>query len=225
MPFYRDRIYPHLVSILGNPKPIREVRQRIIPRAQGTVLEIGVGPGVNFAHYDPEKVSKLYALEPNPGMVRLAEQHRRRTKLDVEFLDLPGERIPLEDGTVDTAVSTFTFCTIPGVVEAIRGVGRVLRPGGQLIFFEHGLSPDPRVRRWQERWEPILYRVFEGCHLTRDIPALIAEGGFQIEQMEAAYLASFPKSWAYCWWGIAVPRVRKEVGTAPNQPLQQAGGA
>jgi ubiquinone/menaquinone biosynthesis C-methylase UbiE len=206
MPFYRDRVYPHLVSMLGNPKPIRKVRERIVPSARGTVLEIGVGPGVNFMHYDPEKVSKLYALEPNPGMVRLAKQHRRRTKLAVEFLDLPGERIPLENGTVDTVVSTFTFCTIPGVVEAIRGIGRVLRPGGRLIFFEHGLSPDPRVRQWQERWEPVLYRVFEGCHLTRDIPALIRQGGFQIEEMETAYLASFPKSWAYCWWGIAIPQ-------------------
>jgi ubiquinone/menaquinone biosynthesis C-methylase UbiE len=208
MHYYRDHIYPQLVSLLGNPKPIREVRRRIVPLSQGNVLEIGVGPGVNFEHYDPAKVNKLYALEPNQGMVRLAEQQRRRTKLDIEFLDLPGERIPLKDGTVDTVVSTFTFCTIPGVVEAIRGIGRVLRPGGRLIFFEHGLSPDPRVRRWQERLEPFLYRVFEGCHVTRDIPALITEAGFQIEQMETAYLTQFPKSLAYCWWGTAIPRRR-----------------
>ena len=130
MPFYRDRVYPHLVTMLGNPKPIREVRQRILPLAEGRVLEIGVGPGVNFVHYDPAKVSKVYALEPNPGMIRMAEQQRRRTELDVEFLDLPGERIPLGDGSVDTVVSTFTLCTIPGVVEAIRGIRRVLRPGG-----------------------------------------------------------------------------------------------
>ncbi|HMF13745.1 MAG TPA: class I SAM-dependent methyltransferase, partial [Gemmataceae bacterium] len=178
MPFYRDRVYPRLVKLLGNPKPIREIRKRIVPLASGTVLEIGVGPGVNFEHYDPTKVSKLYALEPNKGMVRLAEKLRRQTKLDVEFLDLPGEHVPLENGTVDTVVSTFTLCTIPGVVEAIRGICRVLRPGGRFLFFEHGLSPDPRVRRWQERWEPILYRVFQGCHLTRDIPALVEQGGF-----------------------------------------------
>jgi len=204
MRFYRDHIYPHLVSTLGDPKPIREVRQRIVPLAQGKVLEIGVGPGVNFVHYDPARVSKVYALEPNPGMIRLAERQRRRTELDVEFLDLPGERIPLEEGTVDTVVSTFTLCTIPGVVEAIRGIGRVLRPGGKLIFFEHGLSPDPQVRRWQEWSEPIPYWVFEGCHVTRDIPSLITQGGFQIEQMETAYLAEFPKSWAHCWWGTAI---------------------
>jgi ubiquinone/menaquinone biosynthesis C-methylase UbiE len=205
MPFYRDHIYPRLVSLLGDPKPIREVRQRIVPLAQGRVLEIGVGPGVNFVHYDPARISKVYALEPNPGMIRLAQRRRRRTELDVEFLDLPGERIPLEDSTVDTVLSTFTLCTIPGVVEALRGVRRVLKPGGELIFFEHGLSPDPRVRRWQEWSEPIPHWLFEGCHVTRDIPSLIEQSGFRIEQMETAYLAGFPKSWTHCWWGTAIP--------------------
>ena len=159
---------------------------------------------MNFIHYDPARVSKVYALEPNPGMIRLAESQWRRTKLDVEFLDLPGEQIPLEDGVVDTVVSTFTLCTIPGVAKAIRGLRRVLRPGGKLIFFEHGLSPDHQIRRWQEWWEPIPHWVFEGCHLTRDIPSLITQGGFQIEQMETAYLAEFPKSFTHCWWGTAV---------------------
>lgn len=204
MPFYRDHVYPRLVRALGDPKPIQEVRQRMIPLALGEVLEIGVGPGVNFVHYDPKKVSKIYALEPNPGMIRLAEQHRR-TELNVEFLDLPGERIPLGDGSVDTVVSTFTLCTIPGVTEAIRGIGRVLRPGGQFLFFEHGLSPDIRVRRWQERTEPLFQWAFEGCHVTRDIPALIKEGGFRVERMETGYLARFPKSGSYCFWGVARP--------------------
>src|SRR5262249_35223293 len=134
MSFYRDHVYPHLVSVLGNPKPIREIRQRIIPMAQGNVLEIGAGSGVNFTYYDPAKVIKLYALEPNPGMIRLAEPERGRSKLEIEFLGLSGERIPLGDGVVDTVVSTFTLCTIIGVAEAIRGIGRVLSPGGTFIF-------------------------------------------------------------------------------------------
>jgi ubiquinone/menaquinone biosynthesis C-methylase UbiE len=137
MSFYRDHVYPNLVRILGDPKPVEKIRQRLVPLAEEKVLEIGVGPGVNFIHYDPSRVSKVYALEPNPGMIRHAEQQRRRTELDVEFLDLPGERIPLADATIDTVVSTFTLCTIPGVVEAIQGIGRVLKPGGQFIFFEH----------------------------------------------------------------------------------------
>ena len=111
--------------------------------AQGTVLEIGVGLGVNFPLYDPMKVSKVFALEPNPGMVRRAEEQGHRTKLDIEFLALPGECIPLAEKSVDTVVSTFTLCTIPGVAEAIQGIARVLKPGGKFIFFEHGLAPDP----------------------------------------------------------------------------------
>jgi ubiquinone/menaquinone biosynthesis C-methylase UbiE len=204
MPFYRDHIYPHLVSTLGDPKPIREIRQRIVPLAGGQVLEIGVGPGVNFAYYNQAKISKIYALEPNSGMIRLAERQRNHTRLDIQFVDLPGERIPLEDGAVDTVVSTFTLCTIPGVMDAIRGIRRVLKPTGKLIFLEHGLSPDPRVQRWQRRWEPINRCVFGGCRLTRDIPSLFAQSGFQVEQMESAYIAEFPKPWTYCWWGTAI---------------------
>ena len=206
MPFYRDRVYPHLVSMLGNPKPIENIRQRVVPWAQGEVLEIGVGPGVNFVHYDRARVAKIYALEPNPGMLRRAEEQRRRTQLDIEFLDLPGERIPLPDASVDTVLSTFTLCTISGVVAAIEGVGRVLRPDGKFIFFEHGLSPDSSVRRWQERTEPFFQWAFEGCHVTRDIPALIQEGGFKIGQMDTGYLAPFPKCGSYCFWGVAQRR-------------------
>jgi len=206
MPFYKDHVYPHLVTVLGNPKPIQKIRQRLLPFAQGTVLEIGVGPGVNFPHYDQLKVSRIYALEPNPGMIRRAEEQRRRTKLDIEFLDLPGERIPLADGSVDTVVSTFTLCTIPGVVEAIRGIRRVLKSGGKFIFFEHGLAPDPPVRLWQERTEPLFQWAFEGCHVTRDIPSLIKEGGFDIERMDTGYMAPFPKCGTYCFWGVARPK-------------------
>jgi SAM-dependent methyltransferase len=205
MSFYRNSIYPHIVAMLGNPEPIQKIRQQIIPLALGTVLEVGVGPGVNFPYYDPAKVSKVYALEPNPGMRGSAEKQRRRTELDVEFLDLPGERIPLPEASVDTAVSTFTLCTIPGVADAIQGIARVLRPGGQFLFFEHGLSPDVRVRRWQERTEPFFQWAFEGCHVTRDIPALIKQGGFGIERMKTGYLARFPKSGSYYFWGVARP--------------------
>jgi ubiquinone/menaquinone biosynthesis C-methylase UbiE len=203
--FYRERVYPALVTALGDPDPVQAVRTRVVRQARGEVLEIGVGPGVNFRHYDPALVARLYALEPNAGMRKYAEGQRLRTALDVRFLDLPGERIPLDDASVDTVVSTFTLCTIPGVVEALRGVRRVLRPQGRFLFFEHGRSPDPRLRRWQRWTEPMTRWVFEGCHLTRDIPSLIENGGFRIESMETAYLARFPKSWTHCFWGTAVP--------------------
>jgi len=203
MSFYREHIYPHLVSVLGNPKPIAQIRQRIMPLAQGDVLEIGVGPGVNFPLYDSGRVHKVYALEPNKGMLRRADEQRRRTNLQVDFLDLPGERIPLPDASVDTVVSTFTLCTITGVTDALLGLRRVLKPGGKFIFFEHGLAPDPDVQRWQKRTEPFFRWAFEGDHVTRHIPSLITTGGFTIEQMQEGYLAPFPKSGSYCWWGVA----------------------
>ena len=208
MPFYRDYIYPHLVDMLGDPPPIQAIRQKTIPLAQGKVLEIGVGSGANLIHYDSARVSILYALEPNPRMVRLAERRLHQTNLKVEFLNLPGERIPLADDTVDTVVSTFTLCTIPGIVEAIQGIGHVLKPNGKLIFIELGLSPDPAVQRWQKRLEPVFHWLFQGLYLTRDIPSLITQGGFQIKQMEKAYLTQFPKSPSYCWWGTAIVQPR-----------------
>ena len=210
MSFYKDYIYPYLVDTLGDPAPIQKIRQQLIPIAQGKVLEIGTGSGANFIHYDVKRVNKLYALEPNPGMIRLAEKQRRKTRLNIEFLGLPGERIPLEANSIDTVVSTFTLCTIPGIVEAIRGVARVLKPRGQLIFFELGLAPDREVQRWQNGLAPLHHWLFQGLYLTRDIPALIRQGGFQIEQMESGYVAQFPKSLSYCWWGTAIAQSQRE---------------
>jgi len=204
MSFYNDRVYPYLINAWGNPAPIRKIRERLIPPAKGIVLEIGFGTGANLIHYNPARITKLYALEPNPGMIRFAEQKLRESRLSVEFLDLPGEQIPLPDEAVETVISTFTLCTIPGIAEAVQGIRRVLKPNGRLIFFELGLSPDLRVQRWQKLWEPIFQRLFGGLYLTRDIPALLtAYGGFQIDQMESGYLAKFPKSWTYSWWGSA----------------------
>jgi SAM-dependent methyltransferase len=174
---------------------IDDIRQRNVPLAQGHVLEVGVGPGVNFAHYDPAKVNKIYALEPNRGMLRRAEEQRSRTQLQIEFIDLPGERIPLPDASVDTVVSTFALCTISGVEEAIRGIGRVLKPGGTLIFFEHGLSPDPRVRRWQAR---------SGAALSLGIRRL---------SRDTRHSVSHRQEWLpYRTDGLTVPRSISEVG-------------
>lgn len=205
MPFYRNYVYPYLVDLLGDPPPINALRQEVVPFARGVVLEVGVGSGTNFIHYDSTKVSKFYALEPNPGMIRLAKKRLRHTHLPIEFLDLPGEHIPLADNTVDTVVSTFTLCTIHGVMDAIQDIRRVLKADGKLIFVELGLSPDPAVQRWQKRLEPIQKWLFQGLYLTRDIPSLMVKGGFQIEQIMQGYLAEFPKALTYCWWGTAIP--------------------
>jgi SAM-dependent methyltransferase len=203
MDVYRNRIYPALVNLLGNPKPIQALRQQMVSLAAGTVLEIGAGSGANFPHYDRATVKRLYALEPNPGMLRLALMQRHRAAVEIEFLTQPGERIPLEDESVDTVVSTFTLCTLPVLDEALTGIERVLKRTGQLIFLENSLAADPQVQRWQQRWEPIHRRVFEGLLLTRDIPSLIISAGFEMERVELVYLSRFPKSWSHCCLGVA----------------------
>lgn len=203
MPFYQDRIYPRLVDMLGDPPPILKIRQQIIPVAQGKVLEVGAGSGANFVHYDATRVTKLYALEPNPGMIRLAEKQKRRTRLNIEFLGLRGEHIPLQDNTMDAVVSTFTLCTISRVENAIGEIARVLKPSGELIFCELGISPYPAVQFWQRLLHPIYHGLFQGLHLTGNMPDLMRQGGFRIRQLEAGYLASFPKSPSYYWSGIA----------------------
>lgn len=203
MSFYRDRVYPALVERLGNPPPIQALRRTLMSEARGTVLEIGAGSGLNFPYYDVSQIKRLYALEPNPGMRRLAER-QRRPGLEVEFLSLPGECVPLCDASVDTVVSTFTLCTIPAVREALNSLARVLKQGGALLFLENSLADDIRVRRWQERWQPVHHRVFDGLFLTRDIPSLVASAGFRIEQLNAVYLSRFLKSWSHCCWGTAI---------------------
>jgi ubiquinone/menaquinone biosynthesis C-methylase UbiE len=203
MSFYKNTVYPVLVDRLGNPKPIQMLRREIVSLARGTVLEIGLGSGANCPYYDASNVRRLYALEPNAGMQRRAGERLRRTGLDVEFLSLRGNRIPLEDASVDTVVSTFTLCTIAAVEDALSGLARVLRPDGALLFLENSVADDIRVRAWQRRWEPIHHLVFDGLLLTRDIPSLVARAGFRVERVHFVYLSRFPKSWAHCCWGVA----------------------
>jgi len=203
MDFYRDRVYPWLVGAFGDPAPIQAVRRELLQEARGVVLEIGIGPGANLPHYDRTRVTKLFALEPNEAMVRLARERCRGIGIDVEFLGLPGERIPLGDASVDCVVSTFTLCTIPGVDHALQGIGRVLKPGGRLIFLEITAASDARLRRWQQRWEPTFHRLFGGLFLTRDIPDLLRSAGFVIGRLESGSMSRFPRSWSHCCWGNA----------------------
>ena len=208
MAFYRDQVYPKLVTVLGNPRPLQLLRQRMIPSAEGAVLELGFGSGVNLAYYDPHRIDRLYAVEPNKGMIAVAERHPRRKAFDLRFLDLPGERIPLPDNSIDTVVSTFTLCTIAGIEEAMMGIARILKRNGRLIFIENTVSPEGPVKRWQKFWAPVLNRIFVGLDLTKDICSAIQAGNLKLDEVETGYLAAFPKSWAHCCWGIATANKR-----------------
>ena len=202
MSFYEDRVLPHLINLACSSRPNRKQREKIVPLAQGDVLEIGFGSGLNLPFYDSQKVRKIWGLEPSEGMRRKAQPMVDESNLDVEFIDLPGEEIPLEADSVDTVLVTYSLCTIPDAGAALEGMRRVLKPGGRLLYCEHGIAPDENVRRWQRRLNPTWSKFTGGCNMNRDILGLITKSGFEITNDERMYIPG-AKMLSYNFWGSA----------------------
>ena len=202
MSFYEDRVLPHLTNLACSSRPTRKQREKIVPLAEGDVLEIGFGSGLNLAHYDPQKTRKIWGLEPSEGMRRKAQPRVDESELDVEFIDLPGEEIPLEANSVDTVLVTYSLCTIPDARAALEGMRRVLKPEGRLLYCEHGIAPDENVRRWQNRLNPAWSKFSGGCNMNRDILDLITKSGFEITNDERMYIPG-AKMLSYNFWGSA----------------------
>lgn len=205
MSWYSERILPHLIDFACSASPNQKQRQKVVPDAAGDILEVGFGSGLNVPFYDPSKVRKIWALEPSAGMRRKAQAALDDTEMDIEFIDLPGEQIPLDDNSVDTVLVTYTLCTIPDAEAALQGMRRVLKPSGRLLFIEHGKAPDEDVLRWQNRLNPVWSRIAGGCQMNRDIPALIKAGGFDIKLDERMYIPG-ARVLCYNFWGSAVTR-------------------
>jgi ubiquinone/menaquinone biosynthesis C-methylase UbiE len=203
MGFYDRHILPRLLNAAMGAKPITYQRRKVVPRAEGRVLEIGFGAGHNLPFYDAAKVSHIWALEPAAEMRARAAARVSQSPIELEFLDLPGERIPLVDEAADTVLVTYTLCTIPAVHKALGEMRRVMKPSGRMIFCEHGEAPDAGVRRWQERLTPVWKSIGGGCHLGRAIPSLIADAGFRVESLETMYLPGTPRFAGFNYWGSA----------------------
>lgn len=201
---YDRYLLPYLLDLACGINAVHRQRDKVVPLAHGKVLEIGMGTGLNLAHYDARKVSKIWGLDPAMQMHRLARKRIAGTGLDVELVGLPAEHIDLPDNHVDSVLITFTLCTIPDPIAALGEMHRVLKPDGQLIFCEHGLAPDANVRRWQQRLTPAWKKIAGGCHMDRDIPALLAQGGFKVPNLQTMYLPG-PKPLTYNYWGVAHP--------------------
>ena len=200
--WYERHLLPYLIDLACGIKPVRRQRRKVVPQARGRVLEIGIGTGLNLEHYDKARIGQLVGLDPSLEMHRLARKRMAKAGLDVELVGLSAETIPFDAAAFDTVLVTYTLCTIPDPVAALKEMRRVLKPGGKLIFCEHGKAPDASVQRWQDRLTPLWSKFAGGCQLNRDIPALLAQGGFRSDDLETMYLPG-PRPLTFNYWGTA----------------------
>ena len=202
MNWYDRHLLPHLIDCACGMGDVMKLRAGLIPQAKGRVLEVGIGTGLNLPYYDARQVSHICGLDPSPEMHGLAKARAAAIQIPIEHVTLSAERIAAADHSYDTVVSTFTLCTIPDAVAALGEMRRVLKPGGELLFCEHGQAPDVGVRRWQDRLTPLWKPIAGGCHLNRDIRALLAAGGFAVGEMATSYLPG-PRPMTYVYRGSA----------------------
>ena len=202
MGFYNDVILPRICDLAMRNKQLRPYRERVIGAAEGRVIEIGIGSGLNLPFYLPP-VKEILALEPSPKLIAMARQARDPTIPD-NFIEASAEAIPLDERSVDTVVTTWTLCSIPDAAMALTEMRRVLRPNGKLLFVEHGMAPDRNVRRWQDWLTPAWKRISGGCHLNRPISPMVESAGFRIDRVETGYMPG-PKAMTFMYEGSARP--------------------
>tara|TARA_B100001939_G_scaffold150217_1_gene129861 strand:- start:14 stop:625 length:612 start_codon:yes stop_codon:yes gene_type:complete len=203
MTFYERYCLPRLLDLACGVRPVRRQRDKIVPLARGEVLEVGIGTGLNLPHYRAEQIERIWGLDPATQMNRTTRKRLCGTGLDLELLALSAERIPVENDRFDTVVLTYTLCSIPAPVTALREMKRTLRPGGRLLFCEHGLAPGPSIARWQRRLTPAWRRIAGDCHMDRDVPALLDAAGFKVDDLQQGYIPG-PRVLTYNYWGEAV---------------------
>ena len=199
---YSKYILPKMIHLVCRAEANTRQREKVVPRARGKVLEIGAGSGLNLPFYDAARVRHLSALEPAAEMWALAEKNVRKTDFPVDFIQASAETIPLDSESIDTVLVTYSLCSIPSAESALREMRRVLRSDGELVFCEHGVAPDESVRKWQNRLDPIWSRLGGGCHLNRDIPAMVESAGFAIQTVDTMYLPG-PRPMTFNYWGTA----------------------
>jgi len=203
--FYDRVILPRLLTCACSSSPIMRQRAKIVPRASGRVLELGIGMGLNLSYYDPDKVSSVTGVDPAPELRAAALAAPRDPRLAVAVEDGTAEALPFDDASFDSVVCTFTLCSVHTPPAALEQARRVLKPGGRLFYCEHGLAPDAGVAKWQRRIEPVWKRIAGGCHLTRPISTAIAAAGFTLGPVESMYVPKTPKIAAWNEWGEATP--------------------
>ena len=203
MGLYGDRVLPRIVDVACGRKSSNDLRNRVCEGLYGRVVEIGFGSGLNVPFY-PDSVDGIAAVEPADLGWKLAGKRLAESSVPVERCGLDGQSLPLADNSCDTALSTWTLCTIPDAIAALHEVRRVLKPGGTFHFVEHGLAPDDEVQKWQRRLDPLQQRLFGGCHLTRPILDLLTRAGFTVTDVDIFYDEGAPKFLTAQSLGVAV---------------------
>ncbi|HVV76285.1 MAG TPA: class I SAM-dependent methyltransferase [Mycobacteriales bacterium] len=203
MGWYERRVLPRIINKVLDTKQTRETRERVVSALSGEVLEIGFGSGLNLP-YLPDGVTSWKAVDPSGEAAKLAASRIAAARVPIEVVGLDGQKLPLPDDSVDAVLSTWTLCTIPDAVAAIREVRRVLRPGGTLHFVEHGKADEAGVRKWQDRLNPVQRRIAGGCNLNRDITAIVTDGGMSMSKLNRYYAAAEPKAFGAMYEGVAV---------------------
>ncbi len=203
MGIYRDHVVPHLISLAMRNRELVPYRRRVLSAANGRVLEVGIGSGVNLSFYPPA-TEEIFGLEPAPRLIDMARRAAQRSSAQVRFIEGSAEAIPLESHSVDTVVMTWTLCSIPDASQSLAEMRRVLKPGGLLLFVEHGQAPEEGVRKWQNRLTPLWKRLAGGCHLNRPVRTLIESAGFRIGELTTGYMR-VPKLMTFMYEGSARP--------------------
>lgn len=203
--FYDRHIMPRLIGCACASKPIMKQRAKVVPRAEGQVLELGVGGGLNLAFYDPGKVSSVTGVDPSLELRDRAMAAPRAEGLKVEIREGVAESLPFDDASFDSVVCTFTLCSVHSPQKALSEAMRVLKPGGRFLFSEHGRSPEAGVAKWQDRLNPMWKAIAGGCHLTRPVTRSIAEAGFVVGEAQQMYLPGTPRILGWAEWGEARP--------------------
>ena len=206
MSLYEKYVLPKFLNCACGSKPVARQREKVVPLAEGKVLEIGIGSGLNLPFYDKTKVDEIWGLDPSEELSEMARTVATQEGMKVNFISSGAEEIPLPDDHFDSVLITYTMCTIPEVIRANTEIRRVLKDQGKMIFCEHGVAPDDNIRKWQKRINPFWGKIAGGCNINRNIPSLIQESGFDIVEMEEMYLPNTPKIAGYNFWGYAVSK-------------------
>ena len=203
MSLYEKYVLPKFLNCACGSKPVSYQRKKVVPHAEGKVLEIGIGSGLNLPFYDKSKIEEIWGIDPSEELNAMAKKVAIEECINVNFITSSAEDIPFPNDYFDTVLITYTMCTIPSVLQANKEIKRVLKSSGKMIFCEHGVSPDENIKKWQKRLNSIWGKIAGGCNINRNIPMLIEDSGFKIEEMDEMYLPKTPKIAGYNYWGYA----------------------